>query len=277
MTLKDIAQFHLLGVESLTKKQQKSILPHLQSAELQLRRELDRYGTDTFSYRQRQQTIAILRRSILHIESVLMSEMERSAEDFFYRGVQEANREVLGLNRDAPVVVPNVQIQRVAIEQNQFLINNAKESLKTYTAHARARISDSITQSKLQGKTGFVATHRLARYANLKIEKARLIFRTETQKILNSAKLITYGKFQKQNFPDLKKALFHPMDARTADDSKQLKALGPVVPLDKPFVFTYRRKLKSGPVRTTKRVFMTPPDRPNDRATIVPVRPSWNI
>ena len=81
---------------------------------------------------------------------------------------------------------------------------------------------------------------------------------------------MAYGEFQKQHFPDMMKRLFHHMDKRTADDSKQLAELDPAVPLNKPFVFKYKRGLK-----TEVRRFMVPPDRPNDRATLIPFRKQW--
>ena len=67
----------------------------------------------------------------------------------------------------------------------------------------------------------------------------------------------------------------HPIDNRTGDDSVQLASQNPVVDNDEPFRFTFRRATKNGIVEE-KRVFMFPPDRPNDRAILVPFRESWD-
>ena len=74
---------------------------------------------------------------------------------------------------------------------------------------------------------------------------------------------------------DLKKTLFHPMDSRTASDSKQADRLDLVVDVDKPFQYTFKRRLADGTIRKEKRVFMTPPDRPNDRSVMVPYKKDW--
>lgn len=274
MNIKDLAELHLFGIRSLDKEQMRSLLPFLRESELRLRRKLDQLPQTGYSYRR--STQILLRRSILEMERHLMEETERAATESFGRGIQEANFEVLRLNKESTPFI-DVKKQEISIKQNRFLINNAQASLRTYTAGVRARISDSITQSILSEETGHTAAVKVSKFIASNIDKGKLIFRTEQHKILNNAKLLAYGEFRNEYFPDLKKALFHPMDKRTGDDSKQLNALGPVVPLDKPFEFVYVRKLADGSVKKVKRVFMTPPDRPNDRATIVPHRSEWRL
>ena len=63
---------------------------------------------------------------------------------------------------------------------------------------------------------------------------------------------MAYGEFREQHFPDLMKRLYHPMDNRTAKDSKQLAKLDPAIPLDKPFVFVYKYRRKDGTVKNTR-------------------------
>ena len=268
MDLKTFAEFHLKGIRALDEKQMDRLLPALRQAELSIRRSLDRLPPQSYSYRRRRATSILLRQSIFEMENILMAEADRAGRESFERGVYNANREILEFNREAAVPFLNVNKQRVAIEKENFLINNAKESLRTYPARERAKISDAITQSVLSEESGHTGAVRISRFVASGIDKAKLIFRTEQHKILNQAKLETYKKFNEKYFPDLKKALFHPMDHRTADDSKHLKALGPVIPLNKPFEYKWRGK---------KRIFMTPPDRPNDRATIIPIRPEWRV
>jgi hypothetical protein len=75
------------------------------------------------------------------------------------------------------------------------------------------------------------------------------------------------GIVKDKYIPGLKKALIHPMDARTADDSKMLSKINPIVDINEPFRYTYGKH---------ERVFMYPPDRPNDRAILVPYKKEWN-
>jgi hypothetical protein len=58
----------------------------------------------------------------------------------------------------------------------------------------------------------------------------------------------------------------HPMDRRTGKDSMELAYEHPTIPIDEPFKFTWKG---------FTRVFMNPPDRPNDRAVMVPYRKEW--
>jgi len=83
-------------------------------------------------------------------------------------------------------------------------------------------------------------------------------------------------EIKKEFIPDLKKTLVHPMDHRTAADSKQAAAKNLIVNVDKEFSYTYVRTLKDGTIRREERTFMIPPDRPNDRSIVVPYRDDWD-
>ena len=56
------------------------------------------------------------------------------------------------------------------------------------------------------------------------------------------------------------------MDKRTGEDSKILARNNPIVPIDEPFVENSTGK---------ELVYMHPPNRPNDRAIMIPYRDSW--
>jgi hypothetical protein len=61
--------------------------------------------------------------------------------------------------------------------------------------------------------------------------------------------------------------MVHPMDERTGQDSKELASRNPVIDIDKPFKQNYNGK---------ELVFMAPPNRPNDRAILIPFRASYD-
>ena len=186
-----------------------------------------------------------------------------------------AEEEVNQLNKEEGIVTPSLKRDLLSLDKNDYLINNFASSLQTYSAETRANVTNAISQGMLQKRTGFEITTKLSKYMNFKTWKVEQIVRTEKHRLFNASKLLAYGQFKKENFPDMKKALFHPQDARQGEDSKQLAKLGPVVPLDKPFVFVYKYTRKNGSVRKDRRVFMTPPDRPRDRATLIPWRKIW--
>ena len=87
-------------------------------------------------------------------------------------------------------------------------------------------------------------------------------------RIFNQTKLLTYGEFNKANFNGtLMKRMFHPMDSRTAEDSKQWAQADPAIPMNEPF----RLKLRNGKIQEGQ----APPLRPNDRAVLMPFHKSW--
>ncbi len=75
------------------------------------------------------------------------------------------------------------------------------------------------------------------------------------------------GEIQDETIPDLQKTLIHPMDLRTGADSQYAASLHLVADIDEPFRYRWKG---------VEREFMAPPDRPNDRAILVPYRAAWN-
>lgn len=96
--------------------------------------------------------------------------------------------------------------------------------------------------------------------------KLTRIVRTEMHGMYNYSKMNGMSELQEQRLPDLMKTLMHPLDKRTGKDSKALAQENPIIPIDEPFKFKWNGKT---------RTFMAPPDRPNDRAILVPYRESW--
>jgi hypothetical protein len=92
------------------------------------------------------------------------------------------------------------------------------------------------------------------------------IARTELHGVYNLGKMNGMKETRTAYLPDLMKALIHPMDSRTGADSKYLAEIDPIVPIDQPFRYRWQGQV---------RVFMAPPDRPNDRAILVPYRQAW--
>ena len=240
--------------------------PVLESSLAQLHKELNLFSEEQYSYQHRLQTISQINNALNRIYQGTREQMLLAAEDFNKYGHDMAQKEIKTLNKQAGISTPSLDRDVTSLKTNNFLINNADASLQTYSVGIRQQVSNALTQAVLQKKTGFEVTGRLSKFMQIKRYRIQRIVRTEMSRIYNSTKLIAYGEFKKEHFPDLMKRLYHPMDSRTADDSKALKRLDPAVPLDKPFVFTYKGE---------KRVFMSPPDRPNDRAVMVPFRKSW--
>ena len=249
-TLKETINQELSGLQSLDSSQQQKLVPILKEAREEL--------------------------LINRMEKAIKKEAHTQAKDYYNMGQDEANHEIERFSRDfssAPQKFTSPKT--VGLIQSDYLINNMEASLQTYHARIRALVSNAITQGMIANQVTSDTVLRISRFLNIKRWRIVRIVRTETHKIYNYSKLLNFSRWRDEEFPNLKKALFHPMDHRTGEDSKQLARLDPEVPLEQPFVFTYKRKLASGIVRTDKRVFMVPPDRPNDRASMVPMMAEW--
>ena len=254
------------GLERLDAQTLSRLEPVLEQAQSQLQKELNLFSEEQYSYQHRLQTIQQINNALHRIYAISSEQLELGAQEYNQYAHDMSQREMTNMNKQVGISTPSLDRDLTSLKTNEFLINNAKASLETYTVDIRARVSNALTQAVLQRKTGFEVTGRLSKFMQIKRYRIQRIVRTEMAKIYNQTKLIAYGEFKKEHFPDLMKRLWHPMDSRTADDSKLLKRLDPAVPLDKPFEFTYKGD---------KRVFMTPPDRPNDRAVMVPFRKEW--
>lgn len=274
-TFKDIIQYQLAGIRSLDRESISRLYEPLLKVENQLRIDLDRYSGSQFTYKKKQRTLTAIRKQLILMEQILEQRSEEDAGKYFNFGNELANEEVSSYNKIFTGVTYDLPKQRVAVKQNEFLINNMKQSLRTYSAGIRAQVSNALTQAVLAGASGYEVTAKISQFLQIKKWRIVRIVRTEQHRIFNAAKLLTYNKFKETRFSDLYKRMGHPMDHRTAEDSKQLKRLDPIVPLNKPFVFVYKRRLANGQMRKTVQTGMVPPLRPNDRAYLIPWRKKW--
>ena len=275
VSFRDIIKLQIAGLRQLDDQTLASLAPVMKLAEEGLRQELDKYSTDQFSYQSKLQTIQSINRSLAYLENKNEKILTQQAEFYNNFGVKNAQNEISQMNKASAIITPSLDKDAVSLEHNGFLINNAVASLRMYNAEIRSNVSNAITQGQIMKKTGYEIVGRVSKFLQIKRYRIERIVRTELHKIYNTSKLLSYGQYKKQYFPNLKKRLIHPIDNRTGDDSIQLRDKDPRVDLDKPFVFKYRRVLKNGTVRITKRIFMAPPDRPNDRAIMVSYRDEW--
>lgn len=151
----------------------------------------------------------------------------------------------------------------VSVEKSNYLVNNFETSLETYNAQLRGQIHRRMSTGVIERATSFQMVGDLRGILGQETWKVQRIVRTELHNIYNKSKIINFRTIRDDYVPDLMKGLIHPMDGRTGEDSKALKSLNPIIPIDDAFRYTY-----NGQVRE----FISPPDRPNDRAILVPVR-----
>ena len=151
-------------------------------------------------------------------------------------------------------------------DPEQLLFNQYDSSVNMYSAGLRNSFQQTLTQSLIQQKTWSQAVWDMEQVFDMEEWKLARIVRTELHGIYNNSKMNGFMTIQEDYIPDLKKTLYNPMDSRTAEDSIYVESLKLIVPLDKPFIFTFKGK---------KYNFMFPPNRPNDRSILIPYRGAY--
>lgn len=127
-------------------------------------------------------------------------------------------------------------------------------SLGTLTQKPMEKIIDDV-----MGKTGVMSDERY---------KAERIVRTETANAHNASKFQAMQRTKEDLEVPLHKKLIETIDDRTGDDSFIIH--GQSVPIDQPFAYKYKKR----GVWVVKQ-YMYPPNRPNDRAVVIPWDPEW--
>jgi hypothetical protein len=219
-------------------------------------------------------TEAHLKNALVQIEDALRRlKMERrpfiqQAFDFFTeQGIEDGVREVNNFEKVYSGVRRPLPIDAIieSTEPENLLFNNFESSLDTYSANLRQKFQTSLTQALMQNKTWSQAVHDMDGLDDEWV-LARLV-RTELHGIYGMSKVNGFGTIRDQYIPDLKKTLYHPMDSRTGDDSKEAAREHLIVDIDQPFVYQWKGQT---------RMFMSPPDRPNDRSIVIPYRAAWS-
>lgn len=219
-------------------------------------------------------TEAKLKNALVQIEDGLRilkqkrkSLIQQSFSFFTEQGVEDGVREVNTFEKHFAGVRAPLPIDAIidSTKPENLLFNNYESSLDNYSAGLRQKFQTALTQALLQNKSWSQAVYDLDGVEDEWI-LARLV-RTELHGIYGMSKVNSFSTIQEEYLPDLKKTLYHPMDSRTGDDSKEAAAAKLIVDVDEPFRYEYNGKL---------RIFMSPPDRPNDRSIVIPYRSAWD-
>lgn len=265
-----IVERHIQGVLRLEEDEATKLMRSYSQIRRDLRDRLDRTRADTFTAQQLRGLLAQIEGAIAAMNESLAGNMGASAERAALRGVDDLMREMRTFGKRFPGAVPAIDLNTALIAQDtaNFLVNRYEASLNAYGADLLGQISAGITNAAIQGDLDFSeVSDRVAKFFIGEEWKLARIARTELHNVYNLGKQNGMIETRDGFVPDLKKALIHPMDSRTGDDSKFAADLRLVVDIDKPFEYTWKGK---------KRSFMVPPDRPNDRSILVPYREAWD-
>lgn len=211
---------------------------------------------------QIQETVERARRGGNKVISKAFGNVRRTAGDDTKNEVERFENEFKGIRTP----IPHEAIA-LSTDPRNFLLNRFKASMDAYDDGLRSTMERILSGAIVKRDNYSQAAASLRREIH-GIDKWRLarIARTELHYIYNVSKVDAMRSIRRHHIPGLMKGLVHPMDGRTAEDSKELADLNPVIPIDNSFKYTYRGQ---------KREFFAPPDRPNDRAVLVPIDKAW--
>lgn len=262
-----IIEDHIKAVLNLEDSQAKEMMKRYSSIRDQLVKNLSRLPQDRFTAQHLRGTLAQVDGAIKAMNSHLAGATYQASYQAAMSGVQDLLDEVKAFDKHflGAVTPINLNTALVAHNTSQYLVTKYKTNLDAYGSGLMAQISNGLFSASI-GQTNYgEVVGRIGNFFDAEQWKLHRIVRTEMHNIYNVGKLNGMREL-KTTLPDMMKTLMHPMDQRTGADSKYAARLGLVAEVDEPFEY---------PWRGDERVFMAPPDRPNDRAILVPYRQEW--
>lgn len=284
----EIVQDHARAVLELEEESAQKIVAVYGEVAAKLRARLRSLPKDSFSAQQVRVTLMQLQGALNAVHFGLSKSVVDSSAVLTRRGVSDLVTEADSFNDyfEGAMQPVNLDIVQAAIDTDSRLINTFPESITAYSNSLRQRISDGLAKMAVERVGPEVMYQRMieddgiGKFFDGEAWKVRRIVRTELSSIYATAKLQALGRVVQDN-PEMRKALFHPNDKRTGKDSLWLiqKQAGDRLNTsayrlrpkwDENFFYTWKTKGKS-----YQRMFMAPPDRPNDRSILIPYHPSW--
>lgn len=202
----------------------------------------------------------------------LLREEGRAAVEL---GIRHAVTEFSTLEREFKGTVPVVDVSTGALFSRMVegvdssLLRRHVPRTKTWSASQVLAAEERMSVGAMTGKPLEDLVSELREELGTARWKAERIVRTESAYAHGLAKQTAIAETGARLGRRLHKRLVETFDDRTGDDSFVLH--GQTVPQDKPFVWK-KRKGKGWVVVE----FMHPPNRPNDRAVVIPWDPEWD-
>lgn len=272
-----IVQSHISKVRSLEESESKVLIRRYKEIRQDLRDRLDIMPQGTFSAQRLGSVLVQIDAALEAMEGGLLQDMKKSGNKAAILGSEHLVREVTKFNKIFSGAAQEINIDTVLVSSDttNFLFNRYESSLNAYTASLRANLARKISDFAIQKMSFSDVVQNLGQFFVGEQWKLMRIARAELHSVYNLSRQNTLFKVSEDD-RNLQKTLFHPQDSRTGEDSKQVDRLDLIVDVDKPFKYTFKRTLSDGTIREDKRIFMTPPDRPNDRSIMVPYKKEWD-
>ena len=235
------------------------ILRILRRSIRELERRLAALRGDTFTA-QKIRVILAQQRAIV---AVFMRELEAALRDIGIQSAELGRDNLLAQARAWDPVFPGTFRRLVRLEEASLLLDDAlllhyKASVARYGRDAISRMQLLLAESQLRGESLFEATNRLSAAMDLDIGFSERIVRTETSRAFHRQQLLDIkNTLPAAEHDEWRKQLIAvvPSDGRTGSDSFS--------------VHLQIRKLDEDFKDNQGREYPHPPNRPNDRETMV--------
>ena len=268
-----IVEDHIKGVLSLEDEQAASIMSSYQEARRDLVDRLSKLPPGSFTAQHLRGVLAQVNGAIAGINRKLSGDMFDGSFEAAKAGVGDLFSELSTFDQEFTGAVTPINLNSALIAQDtaNHLTTKYQTNLEAYGNDLSTQIANGLFAASI-GETNYSeVVGRISQFFTAEEWKLHRIVRTELHNIYNIGKLNGMRELigEEENpglIPDLLKTLMHPMDQRTGDDSKELAREHPAIPVDEEFVFIWKGR---------ERRFLNPPDRPNDRAVMVPYREEW--
>lgn len=268
-TVEKVIENHAQDLSRLSESEIKRVLALYKTVRHDVRDRLDALSPGTFTAQKFSGVLAQVDAGIYQMNEILKGEMQKAGATASELGIEHLLEEIKKFEREfTGAVIPiNVDAVLIASDSSNFLFNKYETSVSAYSAQLRSLFAQNLSQAAVEEISMGEVAGRIGR--TLLGEEWRLnrLIRTEIMGVYSFGKLSGMREVAEKDLPDLRKTLYHPMDDRTGTDTKRLNENNPVVRVDEPFVENSTGK---------KVTYMAPPNRPNDRAILIPYREAWS-
>jgi hypothetical protein len=265
----DLAELHITQIRKLEDAEALRVMKRYREIRHELRDRLDSLPRGSFSAQQVRAVMLQIELALAEMNKRLLDGMGDAVQASAEIGIEHLIKELNKWQKkfSGQIVPINLNAVVVASDTRNFLYERYQSSLDGYRAAVQSVFSQEVTRAAIEQIPTFDLVQRLGQATMMEEWKLNRLVRTELHNVYNIGKIKAMQELREsEEMPDLMKTLMHPMDQRTGEDSKYAASLQLVVPIDEPFVYKWRGETRS---------FMAPPDRPNDRAILVPYRKGW--
>lgn len=273
--VQEIAVNHLEAIQGLEESESKRIMKSYRRVRMDLRDRLDALATTgkghTFTAQKLRGALLQVDYALAEMNTTLNDEMDSASQSAAEMGLGHLVKELEKWNKKfTGAILPiNLNVVSVATKTSKFLFNQRESSLQSYSSFIRGQFARTLTDATIAQSSFDEIITKMGQFFLGEEWRLSRIVRTELHNVYSQGKMRGMNQLWDDGngeIPDLRKTLFHPMDTRTGKDSIRLNANNPIVRIDEPFIeYSTGKKLE----------YMAPPNRPNDRAILIPYREEW--